>query len=184
MIYFTLSNTYLLSVLRLFNHVLTEFGQEVVHNSRIEHFLNLAHFSLFIKPQKDTLLVSIRPERSVGLCHGVESSLTPSGVMNNVVYSKLLSIRKNSLKDKSLTMHTLKFDSVDMRIGKSCSSSSRERVGFPELNGSAVCVQSGEKLERKTSGCHDLHPLMNFSIVFASTSAAAGMATGLLRVIA
>ena len=70
----------------LLRYIRVELGEEVLHNNSVKHLLDLEHLpAALVEPQKESVLVVVRPERRVGLCDGVYDGLTLDRVMDDVV---------------------------------------------------------------------------------------------------
>lgn len=70
----------------LLRYIRAELGEEVLYNNSFKHLLDNGHLpAALIEPQKESVLVVVRPERGVGLCDGVYDGLTLDRVMDDVV---------------------------------------------------------------------------------------------------
>lgn len=76
--------------LRLLSKVLVELWEKVVHESRVEHLLQLIYLPGLIEPYKESLLIIIRPKWCIRLRGGIESGLAISWIVNGMMNYKLL----------------------------------------------------------------------------------------------
>lgn len=71
-------------------HIDLQPGKEVFQNSLVDHLLDFVHLlATFVKPQKESMFVFVRPDRRISLGEGVDGCLSMSCVVDDCVNCEL-----------------------------------------------------------------------------------------------